>query len=56
MINDRGKGFCTDMEISQTIEGYLAPGHSNKVFDDLFGNDRRLSDSPATDKDLMGLG
>ena len=53
MVDDRGQGFCPDVKIGQTIEGNFSPGHIYKIFNDLLGNDRSLSDSPATYKYFM---
>ena len=53
VVDDRGQGFCPDVKISKAIEGNFSPRHGHEIFDDLFGDDRCLSDSPATNEYLM---
>ena len=53
VVDYRGQGFCPDVKLSKAIEGNLSPGHGHKIFDDLFGDNRCLSNSPAANEYFM---
>ncbi len=53
VVDNRGKRLCPDVEIGQPVQGYLSPGHGDKVADDILGDDGCLADPTSANEHFV---